>query len=84
MRAIIAAITILVALSAGPALADNADGTIRSVDQSKGTVTMTDGKTYSLPGEFDYSSIKPGMKVLITYEKIGNDRYISDIDQADQ
>lgn len=84
MRAIIAAFLFLAVTSAVPAFAENADGTIKSIDQDKGTVTMTDGKTYDLPGEFDYSSIKTGMKVLITYEKVGKERYISGIDPADQ
>ena len=84
MRATLVAMTLLAAISAVPALADNADGTIKSIDKDKATGTMTDGKTYDLPGEFDYTSIKPGMKVFITYEKIGNERYVSGIDPADQ
>lgn len=84
MRSTIAALTIASALFAVPALADNAEGTIKSIDQDKGTVTLTNGQVYQLPGEFDYSSIASGMKVLITYEKSGKDRYISGIDPADQ
>lgn len=62
------------------ALADDAKGTILSIDQSSNTFTLDNGNTYTLPGEFDYSVISEGMKVLVFYDKQGANLYVNDIE----
>jgi len=64
----------------GTALADSAEGTIETIDTAANTLILTDGKIYSLPGEFDYSVIKTGMRVLLFYDVDGSGRYVTDIE----
>ena len=63
------------------AVADDAEGKIVSINQEQETLTLDDGKTYQLAGEFDYSSLKSGMKVLIIYDVANDTRYVTDIQE---
>lgn len=81
---ILAILTVLLApLLAGTALADDAEGKITKINEDTETITLDNGKDYRLPGEFDYSAIEKGMKVIVTYDLVDNVRYISNIDEAD-
>ena len=64
------------------AMADDVEGKITGINQDKETITLDDGKTYKLPGEFDYSAINKGMKVIILYDEADNTRFITDIQEA--
>ena len=66
-------------LSSGAALAAEAEGHIRSIDQEKLTITLDDGKSYKLPGEFDMESIKEGMDVILAYDEINGQKLITDM-----
>lgn len=70
------------AASLFPALAnaDDAEGTITAIDQTANTIVLDNGKTYNLPGEFDYSVLNEGMKVIVFYDAQGNNRYVTDIE----
>ncbi len=57
MRRVIGALCAIM-ISAGAALAAQAEGEIRKVDRDAMTVTLDDGKSYKLPGEFDISAIQ--------------------------
>ncbi len=50
------------------ALAAEAKGTIQSIDPAAGTVTLSDGNTYTLPQDFDAASLQVGQDVTVTYE----------------
>lgn len=63
------------------AVADDAEGKIVSINQEQETLTLDDGMTYQLAGEFDYSSLKSGMKVLIIYDVANDTRYVTDIQE---
>lgn len=65
------------------ALANNAEGIIKSVDEAANTLTLNDGVVYKLPGEFDYSAIHEGMRVLLFYDTDNSGRYVTDIEAAD-
>lgn len=68
-----------------PALAnaEDAEGTITSIDENANTIVLDNGKTYSLPGEFDYSVLNEGMKVIVFYDAQGANRYVTDIEPQD-
>jgi len=65
------------------ALADSTQGMIESIDAGANTLMLTDGKTYKLPGEFDYSVIRAGMHVLVFYDTDASGRYVTDIEPVD-
>lgn len=74
---------IAAALAAGfaaPAAADSADGVIARIDANDSSLTLDNGKTYKLPGEFDYSGFRPGQKVTVFYDSDPSGSYISDIE----
>lgn len=62
------------------AFADDVKGTIIAIDESNNTIELDNGQTYDLPGEFDYSVLNEGMKVIVFYDKEGNNRYVTDIE----
>jgi len=75
-------ITVLAFLVCLPlsAQAESVEGTIQRINEAKNTLRLSDGNSYQLPGEFDYSVINEGMKVLVFYDVAGGSRYISDIE----
>lgn len=66
-----------------PALAAETEGTIRSVDNDAMTITLDDGNSYKLPGEFDPSTLSAGMTVVIAFEELGGQRQITDMNIFD-
>lgn len=65
-KAIIAA-TILAIAATTAAYAKAATGTIASIDKKGDSITLTDGKTFSLPEGIEAETLKVGEKVAITY-----------------
>ena len=65
------------------AMADDATGTIVSIDEAEQTLKLDDGNVYKLPGEFDYSVIALDMKVMVVYDVSGEDKVVTDIEKAD-
>ena len=65
--------------SAMTAFAAEADGEITRIDQDKGTITLDDGNTYKLPGEFDVSSLKKGMDIVLSYDEVDGEKLIADM-----
>ncbi|EJF90519.1 DUF1344 domain-containing protein [Bartonella tamiae] len=63
--------------------ADDAEGTITAIDQNTDTIFLDNGISYKLPGEFDYSVLNMGMKVIVFYDAQGDNRYITDIEPQD-
>ena len=82
MQYIVGLIFITASLFSTVAMADDVEGKITGINQDKETITLDDGKTYKLPGEFDYSAISKGMKVIILYDEADNTRFITDIQEA--
>ena len=59
----------MLAASTMAALAAEAKGTIQSIDTTAGTVTLSDGSTYTLPQDFDAASLQVGQDVTVTYDQ---------------
>ena len=78
MRSVAAALAAVLAFSTA-AYAAEAEGHIQSIDQDKLTITLEDGKSYKLPGEFDMEAIKEGMEVLLAYEEVDGQNLITDM-----
>lgn len=53
--------------SAGLALADTANGTIKAIDAAKHLITLGDGKQYVADKAVDLSKLKAGEKVSVTF-----------------
>lgn len=78
MRSFIGAIVAVLTLSTA-AFAAEAEGQIKAIDKEKLTITLDNGKSYKLPGEFDVDALKEGMEVLLAYDKVGDENLITDM-----
>jgi hypothetical protein len=67
-------------LSAGLAFASSDEGLITAIDPDSMTITLDNGNSYRLPGEFNMEAIEVGSEVLIAYEQIDGQRQITDMD----
>ncbi|CAN7268804.1 DUF1344 domain-containing protein [Aminobacter aminovorans] len=79
MRTLIGAVAAVLIMS-GAALAAEAEGQVKSVDKEKSTITLSNGKSYKLPGEFDVENIKPGMDILLAYDVVEGENLITDME----
>jgi hypothetical protein len=79
MRTVIGAVVAALMLSSA-AYAAEAEGHIKAIDKDKLTITLDNGKSYKLPGEFDVDALKEGMEVLIAYDEIGGENLITDME----
>lgn len=77
MRILAGAVAALMISAA--AHAAEAEGQIKSIDREKLEITLDDGKSYKLPGEFDVESLSEGMDILFAYDEIGGEKLITDI-----
>jgi hypothetical protein len=60
----------ILAASTFAAFAADVSGAVKSIDAAKMTVTLDDGKTYTLPAGFDATTLKVGEKLTIS---VGDD-----------
>ena len=67
------------ALSTGAATAADDEGTIRSVDRDALTITLDNGNTYKLSGEFDVDALREGVEVVVAYDTVGNEKLVTDL-----
>ena len=65
------------------AFAAEAEGKIATVDRDNLTITLENGNSYKLPGEFDVDAIKEGMQVLLAYDKVGDQNMITDMELSE-
>ncbi len=75
-RMILPLLTALAMISATGAYAAQARGTIKSLDMSTNTVTLTDGQVYDLPEAYDMSKLKANEKVVVTYTDPERERLV--------
>lgn len=78
MRTLIAAAAIL-AISSAAALAAQTEGQIKSINVEKRTITLDDGKSYKMPGEFDVASLEVGTDIVIAYDEVNGERLVTDM-----
>ncbi|MEP9385762.1 DUF1344 domain-containing protein [Mesorhizobium sp. KR9-304] len=67
----------------GAAFAAEAEGKIKAVDRDNLTITLENGNSYKLPGEFDVDAIQEGMDVLLAYDKVGDQNMITDMELSE-
>lgn len=71
---------VIAALMATTALhAAEAEGHIKAIDKDNLTITLDDGKSYKLPGEFDVEALSEGMEILLAYDEIAGENLITDM-----
>lgn len=67
------------ALSSGAALAADDEGTIKRVDREALTITLDNGNTYKLSGEFDVEALEEGVEVVLAYDTVGGEKLVTDL-----
>ncbi len=72
-----------VLLIATNAFAAEAEGRIKAIDRDNSTITLDDGKSYKLPGEFDVDTLSEGMEILLAYDKVGGENLITDMELSE-
>ncbi|MGE0279742.1 MAG: DUF1344 domain-containing protein [Rhizobiaceae bacterium] len=77
MRIVLAAIATL--LISDAAFAAEAEGKVKKLDPEAQTITLDDGKSYKLPGEFDIATLHEGMDILLAYDKVNGENLITDM-----
>ena len=65
---IVATALTLAAIASTAAFAKAITGTIESIDKNGDSITLTDGKTFTLPEGIEAETLKPGEKVVVTYK----------------
>lgn len=78
MRILVGAVAALLMVSSA-AFAAEAEGQIQAIDRDNLTITLDNGESYKLPGEFDVEAIKEGMEILLAYDEIGGENLITDM-----
>jgi hypothetical protein len=61
------AIALILAGSATAAFAAEMSGTVKAVDKSHDSITLTDGKKFALPEGIEAETLKVGEKVQVVY-----------------
>ena len=51
-----------------PAMAEETDGVIESIDPEHSQLRLSDGQIYNLPPDFNYDAIAQGMAVVLIYD----------------
>jgi hypothetical protein len=82
MRTLLAALAATLIVS-GAALAAEAEGQITAIDKENSVITLDNGKSYKLPGEFDVESLKEGMEILLAYDTVGGENLITDMEVSE-
>jgi hypothetical protein len=65
------------------AFAAEAEGQITAIDKENSTITLDNGKSYKLPGEFDVESLKEGMEILLAYDTVAGENLITDMEVSE-
>ena len=68
-----------IALSPMTAFAADDEGTIATVDREALTITLDNGNTYKLSGEFDVESLQEGVDVVLAYDTIEGEKTVTDL-----
>jgi hypothetical protein len=67
MKKPIIAIALILAASTTAVFAAEMTGTVKAIDKSHDSITLTDGKTFTLPEGIEAETLKAGEKVQIVY-----------------
>lgn len=55
------------------------ESTIKSVNSTDLLISLSDGKNYSVPDEFNFDGLEPGVKVTVFYTVINGKRVVDDL-----
>lgn len=66
-------------LATAPSMAADDEGTIQRIDAEAQTITLDNGNTYKLPGEFNAEALTEGADVIVAYETVDGAKQITDI-----
>lgn len=66
-------------LSSGAAMAADDEGKIKRVDREALTITLDNGNTYKLSGEFDVEALEEGVEVVLAYDTVGGEKLVTDL-----
>lgn len=61
------------------AASDDIEAVITSVNQDSMSLQLDDGKTYTVPSEFNFEGLESGARVLIFYTEVDGNRLIEDL-----
>lgn len=53
---------------------------IKAVDVKGLSLTLDDGKTYSVPEEFNFEGLEAGVKVIVFYTEVDGTRVVDDVE----
>lgn len=81
-KAIIIAAMVFSAAASTAVLAKEMTGTIKAINKSKDSITLTDGKVLTLPEGIEAETLKAGEKVTIVYSSKAGKLTVSDIHAA--
>lgn len=81
MRKSLVLSSLMTVFIAGSALAANLSdtGTIKSLDQAKHQITLSDGRTFTVPANWKFTGHKVGDKVRVTYQNKNGHMAATDI-----
>jgi hypothetical protein len=81
-KAVIVAAMVFATVASTAVLAKEMTGTIKAIDKSKDSITLTDGKILTLPEGIEAETLKAGKKVTIVYSSKAGMLTVSDIHAA--
>lgn len=79
MKMPIIAIALVLAASTTAVFAKEMTGTIKAIDKSHDSITLTDGKTFTLPEGIEAETLKVGEKVKVVYSSKAGKSSVSSI-----
>ena len=78
MRKILGAFAAVMMMTGVAAAADD-EGLIADIDVDAMIITLDNGNSYKLPGEFNLEGIAEGMDIVIAFEQIDGQPTITDL-----
>lgn len=57
---------------------------ISRIDTDKLTIALDDGKTYTVPSEFNFEGLKAGQKVVVFYTMVDGRRIVDDLQVSEE
>jgi hypothetical protein len=81
-KSVVATALVLAVASSSGAFAKAITGTIASVDKNGDSITLSDGKTFTLPEGIEAETLQVGEKVVVTYSTKAGKQTVSGVHAA--
>jgi hypothetical protein len=59
---------------------DDVEATIEAVNVDSMSLVLDDGKTYTVPAEFNFEGLESGQKVIVFYTEVDGKRVVDDLE----